>query len=403
MASFTRVADIMVANSAAVCAEATMATTCIAQLYRNITMIIMNMRILKHVLYFVPFQALVSVGLNRGVRYFDDQARDGATPTYSWRKMKICSPFYSWGRSIETVYSDPLTVVFGGALYVGALFDLNHFHVCSRYSVNSGEWQWQDLDNISETEYDYGSVEPSMIELDGYIYVIGGTYDETACTSINKYDIAKNCFVECGDLKEGVAECSLVIMDKKVLILDTKRCMEDEKHNVIIQMYDPTKNESFIVLEDADLFDDSSKHDNLLLTVQSGLCYMICDPEQECTASDPDDSDGESCRQAEQYPQICKQNPRVFKLACNFENNPPSVILGEEIPQTHPHRNNYIRAFCIDAKTFVNVRGCVHKIKDGIANEEDLKKWHNITKTSFGPVHFTFDRTKLSGTAGDER
>ena len=353
-------------------------------------MIIMHTGILKYALYFIQFQALVSIGKSRAVKYFDDQTRDGATPTYSWRTMKLRSPFHHWGRFIERAYNDPVTVVFGGVLYVGALFNLNHFHICSRYSVNSGEWQWEDLDNASEAEYDNGSVEPSMVGLDGYIYVIGGIYDEISSRSINKYDIADNCFVDCCNLKAGVAECNLVVMDKKVLIIEKKlynwECKED---NVIIQMYDPSKNESFIVLEFAGLLDDCLKHDIVFLTVQYDLCYMIFDSKQENAVSDPDDSDDEESRRQ------AKQNPRVFKLICNLDSNPPSVVIGEEIPQTHPHRNNYIRAFCIDDKTYVNVNGRVHKIKDGRANEDDLKKWRNITKTSFCPVHFTFDRRKL--------
>ena len=129
---------------------------------------------------------------------------------------------------------------------------------------------------------------------------------------------------------------------------------------------------------------------------------MICDH-----VSDPGDSDGESdspkqndddAIQVEQIPRVSAQNPRVFKLVCNLDSDPPSVVLGEEIPQTHPHRNNYIRAFCIEDKTFVNVHGCVHKIKDGIVSEWDLKKWRNITKTSCQPVHFTYDRRELHHT-----
>ena len=147
---------------------------------------------------------------------------------------------------------------------------------------------------------------------------------------------------------------------------------------------------------------DRLRNEDLRLTVQSGLCYVICDPEQECAVNDVDDSDGASSTQVEQNPRVFEQNPRVFKLVCNLDSNPPSVALGEEIPQTHPHRNNSIRAFCIDDKTFVNVRGCVHKIKDGIANDGDLKKWRNITETPYRLVRFTYDTRKLGGTTDEK-
>ena len=146
-------------------------------------------------------------------------------------------------------------------------------------------------------------------------------------------------------------------------------------------MYDPAKNESFVVLDEAGLEKNGLENDFLRLTVQGGLCYMICYP-----VSDPDDSDDE----------VFEQNPRVFKLVCNLDSDHPSVVLGEEIPQTHPYQNNYIWAFCIEDKTFVYVHGCVHKIKDGIANEDDLIEWRNITKTYFRPVHFTYDRRELN-------
>ena len=203
--------------------------------------------ILKHDFYFVPFQALVSVGTKNLIRYFDDQARDGTTPTYSWTKLNMCSPFDDWGYMRSNLSTYPLTVVSGGVLFVGAIIDPGHFHICYKYNTDSG--LWEELDNVTDIEYDTGDfVEPSVIALDSYIYVIGGIDYDTACRSINKYDIAKDCWVDCCDLKAGVAECNLVIMDKKVLILDTKCYQEDEEHIAIIQMFDPSKNESCIVL-----------------------------------------------------------------------------------------------------------------------------------------------------------
>ena len=354
----------------------------------------------------------MSVGLERNVRYFDDQAKDGATPTYSWRKMKICSPFRSWGYMISNVYTDPITVAFGGTLYVGAILDGGNFHICSSYDMDLGEWPFDDsLDNSTETYYNDDKAPPSVKEFDGYIYLIGGSDYDGTLRAVNKYDIAQDCWVDCCDLKAAVAECNLAIMDKKVLILDTKCYGEGEEPSAIIQMYDPAKNESFIVLDAAGLEKDGLKNEDLQLAVQNGLCYVICDPKQECTVSDPDDSDDESSSpkenddgaiQVDQNTQVFEQNPQVFKLVCNLDSDSPSVALGEEIPQNHPHRHNYIRAFCIDDKTFVNIHGCVHKIKDGIANEEDLKKWRNITKTSQRPVYFTYDRRELGGTKDDE-
>ena len=167
-------------------------------------------------------------------------------------------------------------------------------------------------------------------------------------------------------------------------------------------MYDSSKNESFIVLVAAGLETDGLKTKDLQLAVQGGMCYMICDPEQRKNAVSDADDESSSPKQNDDTIIQFEQNPRVFKLVCNLDSDPPSVVLGEEIPQTHPHRNNYIRAFCIDDKTFVNVHGCVHKIKDGIANERDLKKWRNITKTSHRPVYFTYDRRELCGTIEEE-
>ena len=368
--------------------------------------------IFKRILFlFVLFQALVSVHcFSKGGLYFDDQAKDGSSPTYSWTKMKMWSPFDGWGIMAANVNSEGQAIVSGGTLYVGAIIDPNSYVICSRYNINSGEWK--DLYNGTETTYYTDGTEPSMVELDSFIYVIGGN-DYESCRSINKYDIVNNCWDECCDLKAGVTESNLVIMDKKVLILDTKCYKEGEGPTAIIQMYDPAKNECFVVLEAAMMEKQRLKNKDLQLTVQNGSCYVICDSAQRENAThvDPDDSDGESSSpkqnedgafQVEQNPLVFEQNPRVFTLVCNLESDSPSVVLGEEIPQTHPHRNNYIRAFCIDDKTFVNVHGCVHKIKDGIANEDDLKEWRNITKTSKRPVHFTFDRRELYHTTDEE-
>ena len=278
-------------------------------------------------------------------------------------------------------------------MYVGAINDPGSFIILSKNNMKYGEWE--DLENGgTDTRYEYDAPGPFMVELEGYIYVIGGIDYDRTCKSINKYDIAKDCWVDCCDLKAEVAECNLAIMDKKVLILDTKCYGEGEEHNAIIQMYDPAKIESFIVLEAAGLEKHSLRNEDLRLAVQSGVCFVICDPEQENA-----DGDGESNspkRNDDGAIQV-EQNPRVFKLVCNLDRNTPSVVLGE-MPQTHPHRHNYIRAFCIEDKTFVSVYGCLHKIKDGIANEDDLKKWHNITNTSSRPVHLTHDRRKLGGT-----
>ena len=331
--------------------------------------------IVKHPL-FVPFQTLVTVSFDRGMLYFDDQAGDGSTPTYSWRIMKMTSPFDDGVIMTSNLNSEGQAVVGSGTLYVGAIIE-DSYVICSKYNMNTGRWEL--IDNGTGTLNNSHVAEPSMIELDGYIYVIGGK----SCKSINKYDIANNCWVDCCDLKTGVVECNLVVMDKKVLILDPKSYEVLTEHSAIIQMYDPAKNESFVVLDEAGLEKDGLENDFLRLTVQGGLCYMICYP-----VGDPDDSDDE----------VFEQNPRVFKLVCNLDSDHPSVVLGEEIPQTHPYQNNYIWAFCIEDKTFVYVHGCVHKIKDGIASEDDLIKWRNITKTYFRPVHFTYDRRELNYT-----
>ena len=345
---------------------------------------------------------LVSVCCKKGVQFFDDQATEGTIPTYSWKKMEMDSPFDDMGIMIACIYSEGHVVEYGGTLYVGAINDPGSFIILSKYNINSGEWEELENDG-TDTKYEYEVPGPFLVELNGYIYAIGGTDYDRTCRSINKYDIANDCWVKCCDLKAEVTECSLSVIEKKVLILDTKFYQQGDEHNAIIQMYDPAKNESFIVLEAAGLEIHSLRNEDLRLAVLSGVCYVICDPEQENADSggelnSPKRND-DSAVQVEQNPRVFEQNPRVFKLVCNLDSDSPSVVLGEEIPQTHPHRNNYIRAFCIENKTFVNVHGCVHKIKDGIANEDDLEKWRNITKMSFRPVHFTHDRKKLGGAA----
>ena len=352
---------------------------------------------------FIQFQALVSVFANRGVLYFDEQVIDGRTPTYSWTKM-MPSPLDAWdnypGLERISFHYEPLTVVAGETLYVGAIMDSWCFGIHAKYNMNSGEWDDLDNENSAQSEaYDYDGAPPSMIELDGFIYLIGGAnhYSDSWRKSIVKYDIARNCWVECCDLKSGVQACHLIIVEKKVLILDLDW---DEENGVVMQMYDPAIDESFIVLEAAGLEKDCLKSKDLIpiVTVQSasGLCYLVCDDYQDyryINYSDVDESDIElsGLRPTEE-----ERNPLVFKLVCDLDSNPPSVVLGEEIPQSHPHRNNFIRAFILEDKTFVNVHECVHKIKDGIANEDDLEKWRNVTKTSYSPVYFTFDRREFS-------
>ena len=101
--------------------------------------------------------------------------------------------------------------------------------ICSKYNMNTGRWEL--IDNGTGTLNNSQVAEPSMIELDGYIYVIGGN-DYESCKSINKCDIANNCWVDCCDLKTGVVEFSLVVMDKKVLILDPKSYEVLTEHSV---------------------------------------------------------------------------------------------------------------------------------------------------------------------------
>ena len=281
------------------------------------------------------------------------------------------SPLDAWanypGLWKISFHYEPLTVVAGETLYVGAVIDNGLFEIHAKYNMNSGEWD--DLGNgnsVQSLGYDYDGPPPSMIELDGYIYLIGGTKHDCdgRRKSIIKYDIVRDCWVKCCDLKSGVQSCHLAIMDKKVLVLDTDW---DEENNAVIQMYDPAIDESFVVLEAAGLERDCLQNGEDLksvLTVQSALCYLICDDYnyRYINYSEVDDSDVELSSEEE-------RNPQVFKLVCDLDSNPPSVSIGEEIPQTHPHQNNFIRAFYIEDKTFVNVHGCVHKIKDGVANK----------------------------------
>ena len=316
------------------------------------------------------------------------------------------SPLDAWGNypGLSTIswHYGPLTCVAGETLYVAAIIDNGLFEIHAKYNMNSGEWDDLGNGNRAQSEaYDYDGAPPSVIELDGYIYLIGGANHDWDCRqkSIIKYAIARDCWVKCCDLKSGVQSCHLTIMDKKVLVLDTDW---DEENNVVIQMYDPSIDESFVVLEAAGLERDCLKSDNLMpmLTFQSasGLSYLVCDDYQDyryINYSEVDDSDVEFSSQEE-------SNPRVFKIVCDLDSNPPSVLIGEEVPQTHPHRNNFIRAFYIEGKTFVNVHGCVHKIKDGIANKYDLEKWRNVTKTSCRPVYFTCDRRAFGRTTDKE-
>ena len=338
---------------------------------------------------------------------FDDHAKDGVTPTYSWTKMKMSSPMPGWGNysGIRSCIrkSDPIAIVSGGTLYIGAIMYRGSFDVCAMYRMDRGKWE--EVDIYTDTEYElYDSAPPSVIELDGVIYVIGGHDWNGRRSSVNKYDLGSDAWEECCEvLKERVAKCSLVLMDKKVLILDIESYEEELANNAIIQMYDPAEDYSLIVLEAAALEKHDLKSTDLRLIVQSGVCYMICDPERENAASDDREQSNDDTSEVEQNPRVFEQNPRVFKLVCNLgKSRSPSVEIGEEIPQTHSHRNNNIRAFCIEDKTFVNVHGCVYKIKDGIANENDLKKWRNITKTSQRPVYFTFDIRNVGGTRDDK-
>ena len=81
--------------------------------------------------------------------YFDDQAKDGSTHIYSWTEMKISSPFDGWGIRAANLDSEGQVVVSGGTLYVGAILDPDSLVICSKYYVNSGEWE--NLDNGMET------------------------------------------------------------------------------------------------------------------------------------------------------------------------------------------------------------------------------------------------------------
>ena len=125
------------------------------------------------------------------------------------------------------------------------------------------------------------------------------------------------------------------------------------------------------------------------LIVLNGTCYLICQPEQLILVNVT-----ESGKTGETMcaPRVAR-NPKALKLICSVDGDSPSATIGGEIRQTRqPPKKNYIGAFCIEGKTFVDVYGCYHKIKDGVVNERDLDRWCNILETSSVPVHVTFDR-----------
>ena len=76
--------------------------------------------------------------------YFDDQAKDGSTHINFWTEMKLGSPFDGWGIRVANLNSEGQVVVSSGTSYVGAIIDPDSFVICSKYNVNSGEWE--DLD-----------------------------------------------------------------------------------------------------------------------------------------------------------------------------------------------------------------------------------------------------------------
>ena len=262
--------------------------------------------------------------------------------------------------------------------------------------MNSQEWEnLADMTSELCCEQDY-----VLIELDGHLYAICSDWcmEESKCVA--KYNIDENRWSDCCELPQDVMSSSVVVFDKKLLILNAEKT-RDDKMTICIIMYDPLKDESNVVLKPTEI--DSPNHDGMILTVQNEVCYFVTKTtvssadfysksiSEYWVASDSENSEGD----AKHSPDV-ESNPRVFKLDCKLNQDPPSIEIGEEIPQTHPHQCNHIGAFCIDDKSFVNVYGCVHKIKDGVVDESDLVQWRFIRKTKGSCVHFTFDRRFFS-------
>ena len=302
--------------------------------------------------------------------YYDDNGTGKPT----WKNLSIGDPPGVTCLSYPPHYDIPILVTRSGDLYaLGLTCDDNPNGSFSRYDMEIGAWD--ELKQIPMITYIV-----SLVELNGYIYAIGEmNTDFPMKREVARYNIASNEWEEVSAKQVGITADDpsnlAVVFDGKIMVPHIKECFTgDSNVDLIVEMYDPTSNVWHVILKDK-----YPRDTRAVLTVQKNVSYLLMQPEYvylTCLET------GEIC------------SPKVHKFNCDFDANPPKASLGEEVIQSVTLTNNSIGAFCINDDVFVNVWGCVYKLKTEGQKEVDVSRWSNIMKSTHlnTKTHFTFDK-----------
>ena len=111
-----------------------------------------------------------------------------------------------------------------------------------------------------------------LIALDEHLYAVSSDRYTEESRCIAKYNTDEDCWIDCCELPEDVMSSSVVVFDKKLLILNATKT-SDNKMVICIIMYDPMKDKNHVVLKPTEI--DSPSYNGMILTVQNGICYFV--------------------------------------------------------------------------------------------------------------------------------
>ena len=239
----------------------------------------------------------------------------------------------------------------------------------ARYNTQTNQW-----DKLAPVSVENTPV--SMVELNGYIYIMSGVTHENPPEGI-PVD-ASNEFVDRYNITTDTWEtlCPLSVIGRGFNVTSVAhegkilRASVEPNENythffLIIQVYDPVSNTWYLAHRETIRTGYS-----LTLTVQRSTCYLVL-------------HDGPHGR-------LNMRTHQVYKLSCDFESDPPSVGVEKKIRQTFAI-TKYEGAFGIDDDVFVNFEGCVYKPNPENVGDLGSLTLKNVAINS-NCVYFTFDK-----------
>ncbi len=244
-----------------------------------------------------------------------------------------------------------------------------------QYDVPSNKWQSLRSMLVARKAF-------TMVALDNCLYAIGGSDQQgNVLLDVERYDMSKKTWVPIAHLLEAVRCLSSVAYNGKILVCGTQESMQhtpmDNRYryfgDMIIQLYDPTKNIWHRVYKIA--YPLNWQAYSTVLTVYDGVCYRVC---YECSMWHTN-------------------RPRVHRLVCDFHSEVPAVGIGEGQDQSCIPVENGLKGFCISNSVFINIHGVITKLDVEVTEDKliDFSRWLRINEHSRGIASFTFDKRLL--------